>query len=133
MQVKEIQIPVEIYRTLRSETGLSDKSTFAAEKGLPNSLYSVLVYKKDEAIGMGRIVGDGGCFCQIVDVCVLPKFQGYGVGKVIMEHLCKYIQDSLPPSCYISIIADGDAHNLYSKYGFKDTLPNHKGMFLKVF
>ena len=132
MKVVEGTIPVDVYRKLRTESGLSGKTREAAEKGLKNSIYSVKIENQGECIGMGRIIGDGGCFCQIVDICVLPEFQGKGVGKMIMTHLTRFIKEELPESCYISLIADGGAFHLYEKFGFKDTLPGSKGMFLKV-
>ncbi|MDN3706930.1 GNAT family N-acetyltransferase [Myroides ceti] len=131
IQIIENQIPVETYRMLRSASGLSEKTTEAAERGLKNSLYSILIEQEDLPIGMGRIIGDGGCFCQVVDICVLPEHQGNGIGKVIMEHIITYIE-KLPESCYVSLIADGDAYRLYEKFGFKDTLPRSRGMGLKV-
>ena len=42
------------------------------------------VYWKDERIGIGRVVGDGGCFFEITDMAVLPAHQGRGVGRLIM-------------------------------------------------
>lgn len=91
-----------------------------------------MISNANEIIGMGRVVGDGGCFCQVVDICVLPEFQGKGIGKVIMERICNFIANELPKSCYVSLIADGNASLLYEKFGFKDTMPESKGMFLKV-
>lgn len=132
LTIIENTIPIETYKKLRVSSGLSAKTTEAAEIGLANSLHSVMITKEDnEVIGMGRIIGDGGCFCQIVDICVLPEYQGQGIGKLIMENLMSYIKNKLPESCYISLIADGDADKLYAKYGFKDTMPKSKGMALK--
>jgi len=125
-------IPGDIYRELRILSGLSPKEAAAAEIGLKNTLHSVLV--KDEqhdCIGMGRVIGDGGCFCQVVDICVLPGWQGQGIGKMIMQNIMEYIQKELPESCYISLIADGEASKLYEQYGFQDTLPKSKGMFFR--
>lgn len=124
-------IPVDIYRHLRVASCLSAKLHEAAELGLKNSLHSVLL--RDDAgnaLGMGRVIGDGGCFCQVVDICVLPEWQGRGLGKIIMEDIIAYIA-TLPESCYISLLADGEAYRLYEKYGFKDTLPLSRGMFVK--
>lgn len=132
LTIIENTIPIETYKKLRVSSGLSAKTTEAAEIGLANSLHSVMITNEDnEVIGMGRIIGDGGCFCQIVDICVLPEYQGQGIGKLIMENLMSYIKNKLPESCYISLIADGDADKLYAKYGFKDTMPKSKGMALK--
>lgn len=132
MDIIEESIPLETYRTMRVTCGLSPKTSAASEIGLRNSIHSVMIKLDKEVIGMGRIIGDGGCFCQIVDICVLPQHQGKGIGKIIMENLTLFIHEKLPASCYISLIADGDASFLYEKFGFKDTLPASKGMFLKL-
>ena len=124
-------IPVKVYRNLRITCGLSPKTQEASEIGLSHSIYSVMIKDEKEVIGMGRIIGDGGCFCQIVDICVHPSRQGRGLGKLIMQNLMDYIQAKLPESCYISLIADGDAAFLYEKFGFKDTRPASKGMYIK--
>lgn len=130
LQIIENDLPPATYRHLRVISGLSAKTVEASEKGLPNSLYTVLLQKEGQAIGMGRLIGDGGCFCQVVDICVHPEFQGQGLGKRIMKSIANYIQENLPASCYVSLIADGDACFLYEKFGFRDTLPASKGMYL---
>lgn len=132
MEIIENNIPIEIYRELRIKAGLSSKDIEAATIGLQNSVYSVMIKKEGTIAGMGRIIGDGGCFCQVVDICVLPEYQGQGIGKVIMQHISDFIQTKLPKSCYVSLLADGDANHLYEKFGFKDTLPHSRGMALKV-
>ncbi len=129
-EIIENDLPIDTYRHLRVISGLSAKTVAASVKGLPNSLYTVLLKEKEQAIGMGRVIGDGGCFCQVVDICVHPDFQGQGLGKRIMEYITCYLKENLPPSCYVSLIADGDASFLYEKFGFRDTLPASKGMYL---
>jgi len=131
MEIIADKIPVEIYRSLRATCGLSAKTQLASEIGLRNAIHSVMIKSGGAIIGMGRIIGDGGCFCQITDICVLPEYQGQGIGKMIMQNLADYIQNNLPESCYISLIADGDASYLYEQFGFKDTLPASKGMYLQ--
>lgn len=131
-KIVEAQIPVGIYQNLRLSCGLSAKTDEACQIGLANSVYAVMVELEGETIGMGRIIGDGGCFCQVVDICVLPKYQGRGFGKIIMQNISNFINTKLPTSCYVSLIADGDASFLYEQFGFQDTLPKSKGMFLKV-
>lgn len=132
ISISNERIPNNVYQKLRIETGLSAKSDQATETGLNNTLHFVCVKDiANEYIGMGRIIGDGGCFCQVVDICVIPSWQGKGIGKLIMEDIMRFIDNKLPESCYISLIADGEAFRLYEKYGFKDTLPKSKGMFVK--
>ena len=131
-KVTNDKIPSGIYQKLRIETGLSSKSDRATEIALNNTLHFVCVKdSEDQYIGMGRIIGDGGAFCQVVDICVLPNWQGKGIGKLIMQDIISFIENKLPETCYISLLADGNASKLYEKYGFKETLPKSKGMFIK--
>ncbi len=77
---------------------------------------------------MGRIVGDGGCHFQIVDIAVLPEHQGKGLGKRIMAGLVGHLDTHAPESAYVSLIADGKAKDLYTQYGFQPTAPVSIGM-----
>ena len=131
IEVIEAQIPVKIYQKLRVTCGLSVKTDEACAIGLPHSLFSVMVKEGDDIIGMGRVIGDGGCFCQVTDICVIPEKQGKGIGKLIMKSITNFIKTKLPTSCYTSLIADGNASHLYEKFGFKDTLPASRGMYLQ--
>jgi len=128
----ENQLNIEDYQKLRIECGLSKKSKEAAEIGLMHSLYTVAIANHEGVIAMGRLIGDGGTACQVVDICVLPDFQRQGLGKTIMSHIMKYAEQHLPKTCYLSLIADGDARFLYEKYGFKDTMPESIGMYYEI-
>ena len=122
---------VATYQQLRIAAGLSAKTAEAAAKGLPNSLFAVQVLLGDDVVGMGRIIGDGGCFYQVVDIAVLPAHQGKGLGKLIMREIMQFIETEVPQSAYVSLIADGQAQNLYAQFGFRHTAPASVGMALK--
>ncbi|WP_236101164.1 GNAT family N-acetyltransferase [Pseudomonas argentinensis] len=79
---------------------------------------------------MGRVLGDGGAFYQVVDIAVLPAHQGRGLGKMIMAAISDYIAREVPESAYISLIADGEAYRLYQQFGFALTAPASQGMGL---
>jgi len=120
--------PVEVYCSLRRRAGLSPKTVEAAAAGLPNTWYGVHLMYSNEIVGMGRIVGDGGCFFQVVDIAVIPQHQGKGMGKMIMGALMEHFEDRAPVSAHISLIADGKAKELYKLYGFEPTAPASIGM-----
>lgn len=119
---------VEDYRRLRAATGLGPKTVEAAEKGLAGTWFGVSVVDGDETVGMGRIVGDGGCFFQVVDIAVLPEHQGRGLGKRIMASLSEYMDTNVPESGCVTLLADGHAHRLYAQYGFRLSAPASLGM-----
>ena len=120
---------IEDFLRLRKIVNLSPRSREAAEKGLHNSLFAVTIYTNNQAIGMGRVVGDGGLNFEIVDIVVDPAFQGQGLGRKIMEHIMDYLDNNAPKGCYISLIADVPA--LYEKFGFKKCEPDAYGMFIR--
>lgn len=41
---------------------------------------------------MSRVIGDGECFYQVVDIAVLLRHEGRGLGKLIMAEVMKYIR-----------------------------------------
>jgi GNAT superfamily N-acetyltransferase len=121
----------ETYRQLRKLSGLSPKTQEAAELGLGNSLFAVQIMFDSDAIGMGRVVGDGGCFFQVVDIAVLPAHRGKGLGKLIMSEVMRYLADNVPESGYVCLIADGQARKLYEQFGFVATAPASVAMALR--
>lgn len=119
---------IDDYRRLRAAAGLSPKSAQAAARGLPNTLFGVSLLHDGRAIGMGRVIGDGGCFFSVVDIAVLPDWQGRGLGKRIMAALDAWLRDHAPASAYVALVADGDAKHLYARYGFRESAPHAVNM-----
>jgi len=119
----------EEYVAMRVLAGLSPKDIEASEIGLRNSIYAVSIRNQSTLIGMGRIIGDGGCFYQIVDIAVDPVYQGQGLGKRIMTELINFLETQVPKGAYVSLIADVPADKLYEKFGFNYTSPKSVGMY----
>ncbi|MEF2966305.1 GNAT family N-acetyltransferase [Paenibacillus sp. M1] len=120
------------YLNLREQAGMSPRSEEGAALGLRNSLFAVSLYQDSELVGMGRVVGDGGCFMQVVDIAVRPDFQGRGLGTAIMREIMRYLEEETPANAYVSLIADVPADKLYAKFGFEYTEPRSRGMFLRM-
>lgn len=118
---------IKDYLRLRVSAGLSPKAEANATAGLPNTWFAVVVRKDDQAVGMGRIIGDGGLFFQIVDIAVEPAHQGRGLGKAIMTALMDQLHRGAQ-GAYVSLIADAEANRLYAQYSFEPTAPKSIGM-----
>ncbi|AJS59838.1 GNAT family N-acetyltransferase [Paenibacillus sp. IHBB 10380] len=122
----------EEYISLRIAAGLSPKDLTGSKIALQNSLFVVTLRHLDKRlIGMGRIIGDGGCFFHIVDIAVDPIYQGKGLGKLIMTEIMNYLDEEAPKGSYVSLIADVPADKLYKRYGFEYTDPKSVGMYKK--
>jgi GNAT superfamily N-acetyltransferase len=114
---------IDDYLRLRIAAGMHAMSREAATRALPNTLYGVHLEQGGEVVGMGRVIGDNGCFFTVVDIAVAPRLQARGLGKRIMTALDAWLQRNVPPSAYVTLIADGDAKYLYAKFGFVESAP----------
>jgi ribosomal protein S18 acetylase RimI-like enzyme len=114
---------VDDYCRLRTLAGMSPRTREAAQQGLPNTLYGVSLRRAGEVIGMGRIIGDGGCFYTVADIAVAPEYQGRGHGRRIMDALDAWLRRHAQSSAIVALVADGDAKHLYAKYGFVESAP----------
>lgn len=132
-EIKQEIPSVEDYIDIRIRAGLSRKSVEAATRGLPNTIFSVVIYFESSPIGLGRIIGDGGCFYEITDIAVVPEHQKKGVGVLIMEALVAYLHKNAPPTAYVSLMADHGTPHFYEKFGFTmSELPKSAGMHLRI-
>ncbi len=114
---------------MRVKAGLSPKSLKAATIALPNSLYAISVRDGDTLIAMGRVVGDGACNFEVVDVAVDPIYQGQGIGRKVMEYIDDYLSSVALEGSYVSMIADEPA--FYEKLGYRLVSPSSQGMTKK--
>ena len=120
---------IEEYQRLRETVGWGKMDIEAMEIGLRNSLFSVCVIYKNEVIGCGRVVGDGGIYFYIQDIIVLPKFQRQGIGKRIMDAVMSYLSSHAHSNAFIGLMAAKGVSKFYEKYEFVEQLPDRPGMF----
>jgi len=121
---------IEEFRELRRLSGLSEKTLEAATRGLPNTIFAVVLERDGRAVGMGRVIGDGGTAYQVTDIAVLAEYRGQGLGKRIVGALVDWLHANAPKSAYVSLIADGPAKDLYAQFGFEETAPRSVGMYI---
>ena len=118
--IKENQLNYETYYTLRESVEWNNWSKEQAKNALKNSYYTVVIYDKEKAIGMGRVVGDGIYFT-IVDIVVRPEYQGRKIGTTIMNSILEYIEKNMCEGSRVSVqlLAEVGKEQFYIKQGFK--------------
>ncbi len=80
----------DAYFALFESTGWNQEYGLTAEelrRAVSRSWLVVSAYDEDRLIGTGRVVSDGVLHGLIVDVIVLPEYQGRGIGTLIMRRL----------------------------------------------
>jgi GNAT superfamily N-acetyltransferase len=73
----------------------------------------VYAYDGETLIGLARALCDGVYQAAIYDVVLLPEYQGKGIGKAIMEHLCRQL-----PVDNIILYAVPGREGFYARCGF---------------
>ena len=117
------------YAALRAGVGWNALPVEAVKQGLQGALYSVCVYRAEQLVGFGRILGDGGIYFYLQDVIVLPEFQGRGLGQQIMEKLMGYLQANAQSGAFVGLMAARGAEGFYLKYGFERRGEDRPGMY----
>lgn len=100
---------------------LSGQSTWA--QGLPLSVLEKAIanslcfggYVDGAQVAFARVVTDGATFANLVDVFVLPECRGRGYSKQLMAAIMAHPDLQ---GLRRFTLATGDAHGLYSQYGF---------------
>ena len=124
------------YINLRTVSGLTPKNEAQAKAVPSGSWYGCYVKfiaedGSESAVGMGRIIGDGGWYFHIADMAVLPEHQRKGLGDAILKHLLAYIKENAAEGePYINLFADPPGRKLYHANGFLDAAPKELGMHL---
>ena len=109
---------VDDFVHLRQAIGWGDTDAELAEKSMDNSLFHVSIYDKGILIGIGRVVGDGYMYFYVQDVVVEPKYQGNGIGALLMNEIESYLKKNARAGATVGLLAAKGKEGFYLKYGY---------------
>lgn len=114
------KIIVEEYEMLRKSVGWKALCRSQAKTGIKNSLYVIVAVHDGEAVGMTRLLGDGGYVNIIADVIVKPEYQGLGIGKHMVRSVLEHIRTELKAgqSSIVYVMSAKGKEPFYSSLGF---------------
>lgn len=120
VQLVEDRLDIDTYLRLRKQVGFHPLSRDQARKALDNSLYTLVAYQGNKAVGMGRIVGDGAVICYVQDLIILPEVQGQGIGGLILETLKTFVINTGVPGTMMmfDLMCAKGRERFYKKHGF---------------
>ena len=121
---------VEDFANLRLKIGWGEIDHSLVKQSFDNSLFHVAIYHHETLIAMGRVVGDGFMYFYIQDVIVDPKYQGKGLGNMIMEQIENYLSKAVVKGSTIGLLAAKGKEAFYRKFGYieRSGEPLGKGM-----
>ena len=122
MKIEINTLTPELFLELYSSVGWEPPCIEQVREALINTIATFTVYDNEQAVGMVRLIGDGGMSFYIKDFAVIPSYQSKGVGTLIMESLEKYIRESISSEWAVSLelISTKEAVPFYKKKGFEE-------------
>ena len=105
---------------------LSDDELFHA---ISSSWYVIGAYDRDSLVGSGRLVSDGISHALILDLIVLPEYQGQGIGSSILRQLIAHCEAHQMRDIQL-FSATGKA-GFYKRFGFEERPPDAPGMQIR--
>ena len=107
------------FAALFQSTGWNEEYGLSADQlheALGASWYMIASYHKDHLVGFGRVISDGLLHAFIVELIVLPEYQGLGIGGHMLNQLVTRCKASGIPDIQL-FCAEGKA-GFYEKHGF---------------
>jgi GNAT superfamily N-acetyltransferase len=118
--------------TLFESTGWNEARRLDKEQlhqALERSWYSISAYDGDRLVGYGRILSDGVLHALIVEMIVLPAYQGQGIGSHILADLVERCRSH---GIYdIQLFCAKGKVGFYKKYGFESRPDDAPGMGIR--
>ena len=102
--------------------------------GLSGSVLIVSAYEDSDAVGMARLLWDGGMTALITDLIVLPEYQNRGIETELVRQILNFLQDRLHPGfgIQVDVRAWGDQEILYRKLGFEVSAQERRGVPMHI-
>ena len=120
------------YFRLFESTGWNEGYQLDADglrEAIGKSWYLVSAYHDDHLVGFGRVISDGVLHALIVDLIVLPDYQGSGIGSRILDELTDKCRSQGIPD--IQLFCASGKVGFYEKHGFARRPADGPGMELR--
>jgi GNAT superfamily N-acetyltransferase len=104
----------EAYWALGRERAVQDRAIDSSRN------YGLYRSSTGEQVAFARVVTDSATFAWLCDVFVDASVRGQGIGSALVAGVCADLE---PLNLRRVVLATGDAHGVYAKFGF-EPLPN---------
>jgi aralkylamine N-acetyltransferase len=94
--------------------GWGERPAERVKESFERSSFKRFAYANDRVVGVGRTVDDGCYYGWIVDLAILPAYQGRGIGTTILSEL----ENDLKPFLTTMLTAAPGKGGFYEKLGW---------------
>ena len=127
-------ISVDEVNALRKAMGWRRLLPEQLNASLKGSVLVIAAYAEDTAIGMARLVWDGGGVATIPGVVIHPKHANCGVESELIAQLLDYLRKKLKPGfgIQVDVKAFGCQERLYEALGFQVSTVEQRGLPMHI-
>lgn len=128
------RITAEEVNRLRAAIGFRQIAPAQLNAGLQGSGRAVSAYDGDRAVGMARLLWDGGTTALITDAIVLPEYEAQGLRREIMAKMLDFLRAQLEPGfgIQVDVRAWGGQEALYAGLGFQPSAQARRGLPMHI-
>ena len=119
------RISAEEYLELRTKVGWMLFPREEAENCIENAYMVISARDDGRAVGVARLLWDGGYVAFLSDVIVDPAYQRQGIGRTLVNAIIQRIRDDMKPGWKVKLNLNSakGKEPFYKKLGF-DERPN---------
>ena len=114
-------ITAEEYMSLRKLVGWVEFPLEEAQACIDNAYMVMCVRDGEKAIGVVRLLWDGGYIAFLSDVIVDPEYQGQGIGIKLVESCIERLKNDMKPGYKVKMTLNSAKGKelFYEKFGFR--------------
>ena len=114
-------ITAEEYMNLRKTVGWVQFPLEETQICIDNAYMVLCVRDDDKAIGVVRLLWDGGYIAFLSDVIVDPEYQGQGIGRKLVESCIERLKKDMKPGYKVKLTLNSakGKEPFYEKFGFR--------------
>ena len=127
-------ITQESANSLRASVGFRRIHPEQLQASLDGSALIVAAYDQDRAVGMARLIWDGGSAALVCDVIVVPDFQMQGIEAELIKRIFDFLNSKLHPGfgIQIDVMAWDNQIKIYDDLGFQTSIPQRRGVPMHI-
>ncbi len=109
------------YKMFRQGAGWRSVDDRVAGQALADSAFCIVAEVGGQAVGMARVISEGGKYFYLHDVIVLPPFRRKGLATTLVESVLAYFIHAASPrsDAVLCLVADPKIARLYTRFGFQ--------------
>ena len=104
------------------------------QASLDGSALIIAAYDQNSAVGMARLIWDGGSVALIHDLLVVPEYQMQGIEAELITHICDFLHSKLKPGwgIQVDVRAWGYQEKICESLGFHASTLEQRGIPMHI-